>query len=445
LSEAAGKSATVQLRIEKPIYGGAGLARADGKAVFVPFTLPGEHVEARIADDRGGYANAEIETVLDPSPARVPAPCPYFGACGGCHYQHAAYAAQVEMKLAILRESLERAHIREIPEIATLTAEPFGYRNRIRLHVQRTPFALCYKRRNSHANLPIAGCPIAALQLQEAVAALTAEGANLGLSAWVGELELFMNPDASSLLLSLWTERPPREAQRLLAELWPRLQSLLPGLTGAAAFASGKCRHAGQLVAQFGENSLRYSAAARNYRVSLGSFFQVNRFLLDALVEHVTGGTGGEHAWDLYAGVGLFSLPLAEKFVAVTAVESSAPSVGDLRENLRSAGRDATHRVIAAETAAFLQRTVEQRLPAPDLVVVDPPRAGLGRDVTTFLGNIRAPRITYVSCDPATLGRDLAALLETGYSLRHMHLVDLFPQTFHLESITHLALDSVAD
>jgi 23S rRNA (uracil1939-C5)-methyltransferase len=431
----------MKLHIEKAIYGGAGLARADGKAVFVPFTLPGETVEARMEDDRRGYATAEIESVVESSAARVSPLCPYFGVCGGCHYQHATYAAQVDMKQAILRESLERAHVRDIPEIVALTGEPFSYRNRVRLHVQRNPFALCYKKRNSHENLPVATCPIAAPVLQQGIEALNREGGGLALSAWASEVELFTSGDGSSVMLSLWTQPLQQDAQRLLTEAWPRLQESLPRLCGAAVFSVGKNRQGSKMLAQIGERALKYATAGYVYQVSSGSFFQVNRFLLEPLVQQVISGESGERAWDLYAGVGLFSVALAAKFAEVTAVESAAGSVHDLRENLHGEGKDNRRRVVAAETADFLRRAVEKRIAAPDLVILDPPRAGLGRDVTTFMGKIRPRRITYVSCDPATLSRDLAALLESGYRLRQMHLVDLFPQTFHLESVTHLAMD----
>ena len=140
----------MKLRIEKAIYGGAGLARDEGKAIFVPFTLPGEVVEAHIIEDRGSYANAELDSVLEASPERAATPCPYFGECGGCHYQHASYPGQVEMKVQILRESLERAHLADIPAIFGVSGDALGYRNRIRLHVDRASSTLCYKRRGSH-------------------------------------------------------------------------------------------------------------------------------------------------------------------------------------------------------------------------------------------------------------------------------------------------------
>lgn len=426
----------MKLHIEKPIYGGAGLARHEGRAVFVPFTLPGEDVEARIVADKGSYVAAELQSVAEPSSARVEAPCPYFGACGGCHYQHAAYAAQVEMKVAILRETLERARIRELPEITTLTGEPFGYRNRIRLHVQRDPFALCYKHRKSHVNLAIAACPISAPALQNGVGILTREGPEIGFAAWATEVELFTNHDDSAMLAAFWTERPQGEAQHLLAESWPRLQQHLPKVIGAGAFSVEQRRQPSRLLAQVGESAIPYQVGGHRYRVSLGSFFQVNRFLLDGLVDLVTKEASGAAAWDLYAGVGLFSLALGDRFAGITAVESTGSSARDLRENLRGTH----HRVVASDTAAFLRRAIEQRAPAPDRIVVDPPRAGLGHEVTTLLGRVRAPRITYVSCDPPTLARDLQPLLQTGYSLESIQLVDLFPQTFHLEAVTKLSL-----
>jgi 23S rRNA (uracil1939-C5)-methyltransferase len=427
----------VRLRIEKAIYGGAGLARQEGRAVLVPFALPGEQVEAHITQDKGGYATAELDSVAQASAARVAPACAHFGVCGGCHYQHADYATQVEMKAAILREALERARIREIPGIEAVIGESLGYRNRVRLHVQANPFNLCYKMRNSHLDLPIRDCPIAAPALHEAIQAMNREGELLGLGGWVQEIECFVDGEETVLLMSLWTKRTAHEAERRLKELWPRLRQLIPQAAGAAVFSAEEGRAPSRRLAQMGEESLRWQAAGCSFRVSLGSFFQVNRFLVEPLVRLVTEGERGEAAWDLYAGVGLFSVPLAAQFGEVTAVESAAGSVRDLRENLRGT----KHRVVAAETAKFLRRALEQRLAAPDLVVVDPPRAGLGREVTASLGKLRAPRITYVSCDPATLSRDLAALLESGYRLRKMHLVDLFPQTFHLESVTHLALE----
>jgi 23S rRNA (uracil1939-C5)-methyltransferase len=426
----------VKLRIEKAIYGGSGMARADGKAVFVPFTLPGETVEAEIVADKGGFSTAELRAVIEPSPARVHAPCPYFGRCGGCHYQHADYATQMEMKISILRESLERAGITEIPDIEAITSEPLGYRNRIRLHVQANPFNLCYKFHKSHVNLPVANCPIAVPVLQDAIETLNQDGQNLGLAAFVTEIELFAAPDEASLIVSFWTDRTGPAAQTFIEQTSPRLRKNIPQIREIGVFAMERSRATSRLLARTGSEPVLYTSGNHCYRVGLGSFFQVNRFLIDPLVQLVTAGESGSSAWDLYAGVGLFSVPLAETFTEVTAVEFAASAVRDLRDNLRGT----KHRVVSADASTFLLRSIRQSQPAPDLLVVDPPRAGMGREVTDALRKIRPRKITYVSCDPATLSRDLAALVGSGYRLSKLHLLDLFPQTFHLETVVHLSV-----
>ncbi len=422
----------MKLRIEKQIYGGSGLARDNGKAIFVPFTLAGEEVEAEVAEDHGSYASAELRGILEASPNRAEPPCPYFGECGGCHYQHATYQHQIEIKLQILRESLERARLKEIPEITALHGEPLGYRNRIRLHIDSATSRLCYKKRGSHQNLPVDECPIAAPVLEEALKALQSQAQEWQLGGTFAELEIFTNGAMDSLLLSLWASGPPQAAARQLESLWPQLQSRIPKLRGAAVFSTER----GKLLAQHGDSSLTYAVAGHDYRVSFGSFFQVNHFLLGPLTELVASEHSGALAWDLYAGVGLFSAALAARFEQIVSVESAPSAVRDLRRNLS----DGRHRVIASSTLDFLRRARSGKAPAPDLVIVDPPRAGLGKEAATLIAAIRPAHITYVSCDPATLSRDLKSLLDSGYHLRAMHMVDLFPQTFHLESAAKLSL-----
>ena len=431
----------MKLRIEKPIYGGAGLARASegalaGKAVFVPFALPGELVEARITEDRRGFASAELDEVLKPSAARTTPPCPYFGKCGGCHYQHAVYNQQIEMKTAILRETLERAHVPGAPAISTLHGEPLGYRNRIRLHVQRSPFALCYKKRASHQNLPVTECPITAPGLQEALQVTLRAGTALKLGDMFDEVEFFTNSDQNSVLLSLWTSRTSRNLDEILKRICEFLRREMPALSGAAIFSS-QDKQQGRLLAQWGEPALAYTAAGQNYHVSIGSFFQVNRFLIDEVVELVTKGRAGELAWDLYAGVGLFACALAGGFQQVIAVESASSSSDDLQYNLKRT----SHRAIESSTLEFLRmQSSKHGGPIPDLVVVDPPRSGLGAEVTSLLAKIKPKQIVYVSCDPATLARDLHGLVQSGYHLKNMHMIDMFPQTYHIESISLLSL-----
>jgi 23S rRNA (uracil1939-C5)-methyltransferase len=215
----------------------------------------------------------------------------------------------------------------------------------------------------------------------------------------------------------------------------------MPEVTGIALFSPAS-REA--LVSEdipieleplFGDAALTYNTRTARYRVNAGSFFQTNRFLVDRLVELVTAGREGGVALDLYAGVGLFSLLLSQSFREVTAVETAPFAFHDLRHN--SPSNVAAVHAWVEEFFASLPSRVKY-----DYVVVDPPRAGLGEKVARLVAALAAPRLTYVSCDPATLSRDLRLLLESGYRVEEVHLVDLFPQTFHIESVFHLARPS---
>ncbi len=424
----------MRLAIEKAVYGGAGLARHEGKAVFVPLTLPGETVEAEIRRGKSSWAEAQLVRVLEPSPHRVPPPCPHFGTCGGCHYQHASYDEQVRMKGAILRESLERARISNIPEIETISVEPFGYRNRIRLHVRESPFALGYLRGQSHALLPVEECPIAAPPLVDIMHALQRECAPQ-LSGWAREIELFICPSSGHTLLSVYTAAGTRGIARKLDQLWRAVQIAVPHVVGCAAFTLPKSKGLPVLATQTGETHIIYPVAGEPYRVGFGSFFQVNHFLVDRMVTEVCRGHSGELAWDLYAGVGLFARRLARSFTQVTAVEAAPASVADLRTNMPG------QHITAETTLRFLHEAAgKPGMPRPDAVVLDPPRAGLGAEAADLLARIHPPHVTYVSCDPATLARDLFSLLKSGYRLQKLQLIDLFPQTFHLETIAHVSL-----
>jgi 23S rRNA (uracil1939-C5)-methyltransferase len=432
----------MKLRIDKAIYGGSGLGRVSddgdplfGKTVFVPFTLPGETVEIHIAEDKRNYATGELDSILESSAARTSPPCPYFGNCGGCHYQHSNYENQLQMKRSILQEALLRARLKKLPEIAVLAANPWAYRNRIRLLVQRLPeFALCYRRGGSHASVAVSQCPIAAPLLQRAINVITEQGSELGLADLCEEIELFTGPADDKLLMSAHSLNSPRNGAEVLEKLCSALAMHLPELCGAALFAHGDDENHGQVLARWGESSLKYHAAGYEYQVSHGSFFQVNRFLIDALAKLVTAERSGTLAWDLYAGVGLFSLPLTASFERLFAVESGATSWADLAFNLQGT----SHRTARMTTRDFLRQQTRSKIPQPDLVIVDPPRIGLGDEVCSLLARVAPREIVYVSCDPATLSRDLNALIQSGYYFKSIHLVDLFPQTFHMESVVVL-------
>ncbi len=430
----------MKLRMEKALYGGSSLARvaADdppemaGKAVFVPFTLPGELVEASVASDRRSYMTATLDAVLEPGATRVAPGCDYYARCGGCHYQHADYATQLAMKRGILLETLERAHVPVPAETRVLSGEPWAYRNRIRLHISRPPHAaLCYREAASHRDLPVTHCPVAAPVLQQSIAAfnqLLVE--KPALAQELSEVEYFTTADESTLLVALFTQQR-RNSEGLPQHIADALRPTLPMLAGVRCFFLDPKTRRTQPTAGWGETALDYTAGSLCYRVSSGAFFQVNRYLIPVLLEEVIARRQGGIAWDLYAGVGLFAQALAQSFEQVIAVESAPASSADLARNLHGSGR----RHIAMDTLRFLKSPPIQR---PDLVVVDPPRAGLGAEVCQRLADIGPRQIVYVSCDPSTLARDLRTLQPSGYRPVALTLIDLFPQTFHLETVATL-------
>ena len=439
----------MQLQIEKLVYGGDGLARlpADehgrGKAVFVPFVLPGEEVEASVRQGSSGFVRASLDGVLVSSPERVEPTCPYFTVCGGCHYQHIDYAAQLRYKAQILRETLRRTAKLDLQQDIILhSAEPWGYRNRTRMHVHHQPqFALGYFRHNSHALLPVESCPISSPLINQAIAAVWTLGREKLVPEAVHGMQFFANHDDTKILLEAYV-RPGSDVQEL-QPFAARLHSALPQMAGVVVFATSSVEDESRLHAPLtavhseksqaiGEQSLMYHAVGADYRVSAGAFFQTNRFLIDQLVEIAVTSRTGRAALDLYAGAGLFTQRLARNFDQVLAVETSPHSFADLQHNV-----PANVKCIRSTSEAFLAERAAKL--ALDLVILDPPRAGLGEKAAAALGRMSASYVTYVSCDPATLSRDLRVLLELGYRIEQAHLVDLFPQTYHMETVLHLA------
>ncbi len=445
------------LSIEKLIYGGDGLARtapgADGRsmAVFVPFVLPGEKVEAEIGLEKPGFARGSVARLIEASSDRVEARCTYFRQCGGCHYQHIPYERQLEFKAGILHETLRRiAKIELTAEIRLHPSPPWNYRNRTRLQVRTLfGFALGYFRFGSHEFLPIGECPISSPLLNRMMARLVELG-GLNCPAAVEEIELFA--DAADEHLLAWAFCGREADKRDLLRWAEAIQRELPEISGVTFFASRRRVEEDEMpdpkaLAQSGAKAIRYRTIAyqtigyqtkeHEYQVSAGAFFQVNRHLIDDLVSVVTGNAGGDLALDLYAGVGLFSAALAGSFRHIFAVEASQTAHGDLVQNV-----PANVKAVGARTEDYLRsddlrsRPVRNRT---DLVVLDPPRAGAGKAVIRSLVELGAPRVRYVSCDPATLARDLAPLLAAGYHIEEAHLFDLFPQTFHIESVMLLA------
>ncbi len=430
------------LNIEKLIYGGDGLARlpaesssksnkdrSRGKAVFTPFVLAGETIEAAFTEEKPGFARAHASKIVAPSPHRVPPPCPHFTHCGGCHYQHADYEHQLEIKTEILGENLRRIAKLELQcEVQVHPSPPWNYRNRSRLQVRTRPeFAAGYFKFASHELLTVEECPISSPLINRGIAALWLAGRAGKTVEGVREIEFFSNADDTKLLLEFLCAP---EARRAAVRAWAEeLCASMPEIAGVVAFREPQKGVQEPLVA-VGAHELTYQTQTSAFRVSGGAFFQTNRFLIDELINIVAAGRSGELALDLYAGIGLFSTALACNFRHTVSVESSQTAVSDLQYNLPVNGK--------AVRTATEQYLTEVQNPKPDLVVVDPPRSGLGDPVARALANVGAPRLTYVSCDPATLARDLLPLQAAGYRVEEVHLVDLFPQTYHLESVVQL-------
>ena len=429
----------MQLSIEKLVYGGDGLARlpADehgrGKAVFLPFVLESEKVEATLLESKPGFARARAEQVVEPSVHRVQPTCPYFVRCGGCHYQHADYKHQLEIKAAVLKENLRRiAKVELETELVIHPSPEWNYRNRTRLKLQTSPhFALGYYRHASHELLPIEQCPISSPLINRAIASLWELGRAGKLAADIREVEFFADAADEHVVVELYCD--PQISKETAENAAGDLLTGVPQTNGVSVFAAANSDgfSDARAVASAGATDLLYKTNSHSYRVSRGAFFQVNRYLLDELVNIVTSNRSGHTALDLYAGVGLFSAILARSFAQVIAVESSPTACADLAYNSA-----ANVKAVQATTDQFLRRTGKLQA---DLIVADPPRGGLGGMVVRSLAALEAAEITYVSCDPATLSRDLAGLLAAGYHVRQAHVVDLFPQTYHVESVLHLA------
>jgi 23S rRNA (uracil1939-C5)-methyltransferase len=375
------------LDIEKLVAGGEGFGRYEGMPIFVPRSAPGDRLRVRVTDRRTDYGRAEIVEILELGPGRRPPPCPHFGSCGGCDLQHLEDEIQTDLKARAVGETLERlAGLRTAPPVEVIAGPSWGYRLRTQLHIERDAdqALVGYHARRSHTVVPVDSCPVL-----------------------VPELEAIL----------------PRLPE-MLPEPGPRRLDLAVGGDGSLSCAP--------IVAGLPHGELSLQVGDVDYRYDARCFFQVNRELLPKLIERTVGEAKGEQAFDLFAGVGFFSLPLAGRYARVVAVE------GD-RIAARYARKNARHNHL--ENIEVVNRAVESwihQLPAaPERVVVDPPRTGLSRPARERLIERRPTRLTYVSCHPAALARDLKALL-TAYRIESMTFIDLFPQTAHMEVVVQL-------
>jgi 23S rRNA (uracil1939-C5)-methyltransferase len=421
----------MNVKIEKLVYGGEGLGHHEGHTVFVPFVLPEEVVTVRPVETRKKFVRGHVEQVVTPSPQRAAAPCPYFGICGGCHYQHIPYEAQLQYKTEILRETLGRiGRIEWKDPIPAHASPPFGYRNRAQWKIRPAgeggKAAIGYYQAGSTLLCAVEECPVLSPRLAEVLAVLGRRLAQGKLPAGLLEAEAFADSTDAKVLLNVSMEHFDAQPSALA----DTFRTELPGVETILLHESRRDR-----FELFGPGFIPYEVSGIPYRVGHLSFFQVNRFLVEELVREVLAEEPGGLALDLFAGVGLFTIPLARKFERVVGVESNLAAARDLQANIEQSGSSAEP--VNAAVEAFLARPTE----TPDLVVLDPPRAGVPAEALARLRQIAPARITYFSCDPSTLARDLAALTAGagGYEIREMHLFDVFPQTYHIESLVRLS------
>jgi 23S rRNA (uracil1939-C5)-methyltransferase len=430
----------LQVSIERLVFQGAGLARLpDGRAVFVPYTAPGDDVEIEVTEIRDDYVRAGLVRVLNPAPVRAAPECRYFGTCGGCHWQHLAYASQLEWKRNILRELLARVgKLTDVSVSAPISpAGPWEYRGRTQFKVFASDrLRIGFHQRETHRVVDIERCPLLDARLNRVLGVLRRmrDPALPKLFPSLREVWVAVGTGTGEAIVSLFARARDRAAIRLL---FHRIQAEMPTLQGIVLL-DGDPRQHPRVVDRHGHETLVEQVGDFRFRVDATAFFQVNGLAAKTLTRLVVEGaalTGTERVLDLYGGVGTFTVPLARLTREVIGVEANAVAAADAVHNLRSNGC-AGARVVQAQAEQALPELAQE---GPwDVVILDPPRQGVSRRVLDAVTGMAAPRLVYVSCDPSTLARDLGILVRAGYRCTALTPVDLFPQTFHLESVAIL-------
>jgi 23S rRNA (uracil1939-C5)-methyltransferase len=383
----------------------------DGRAVFVPYGLPGETVRIRLVEEKRGHARGELLEIVEASPERIPPRCTPYAACGGLHYQHIPYERQLEYKRAIVRDQLER--IGRLPDFPVEPVVPspktWNYRNHIQFHL--TPEGrLGFVEPGSNRVITAEECPLAEETLN-----LVWPQLQIDPQSGLERVSLRLGMDADVLLILEGYELKPPEFS-------------VEDLPVSAVYMSP----AGPILLA-GSDHLSMEALERRFKVSAGSFFQVNTLQAEAIVRYMLETTPlapDIELLELYSGVGLFSAFLAPQVGRLVAVESELSSTDDFAVNLDE-----------FDNVELYEATIEQALPLleiqPQVILADPPRAGLSQRVIKALLRLGAPDFCYVSCDPATLARDARFLIEGGYTLESIVPFDMFPQTYHIETVSH--------
>jgi 23S rRNA (uracil1939-C5)-methyltransferase len=380
-----------EVEIERILPGGMGLAHAQGKTVFVSLAAPGDRVRVRVEREQGNVLFAVIEEILAPSPLRIEPPCPYFGRCGGCDFQQLTYDAQLASKAEIIRDCLHRiTRLEKVPEIV-VTPSPNNWRYRMRAtwQMDQEQRAIGYYERGSRRVCDVADCAVLLPELQ-------------------AKLE--------DIRATAWRHFPPglKHLDVVAGE---------NGVSFAPAFA------------EFETRELSLTVRGEVYRYNAEAFFQINPSLLGPLIDFALAGAAGKSALDLYSGVGLFTLPLARHFDSVLAIEANPMAARFARRNLQDAGLSNAKVITATVTDWFRSAPTTSAA----FILLDPPRAGAESAVIKGILDLQPTSISYVSCDPATLARDLKKLIAGGYLVEAVLGFDLFPQTHHVETVVRLS------
>lgn len=428
----------IRVTIQSLAHGGDGVSRLpDGRAVFVPYACPGDEVAITVTEDHGRWTRATIDAIETPSPDRVSPPCPYFGTCGGCNWQHIAYTAQTAAKRRTLIDALTRIGGLAAPDVAETVPSPseYGYRNKIELTAEpHGGRALGFLRAHTNEVLAIDACPLLPKRAAKLPRALSGALRFIASRGAEGILRASVRVSSSGeTAVDVWTRPGPfprAAAARVIAE------AVGARTVTRTIMRDAEKRDVSQVEVLSGSGAWHEMLGGDRYAVSAPSFFQVNTAAATALRDHaleMLAPDGTMRVADLYAGAGTFTLPIARAAGEVVAVEASRYALADLRENLDQAGLDAD--VVPGDAAYALKD-----LGHIDAALIDPPRSGISEKAMRALESTRIPKVVYVSCDPATLARDVARLSAAGYVARRFVPVDLFPQTYHLETVALLEL-----
>jgi 23S rRNA (uracil1939-C5)-methyltransferase len=443
------KGEEIALAIDRLAYGGRGVGRLDGFVVFVPGTAPGDRVRARPWRIKPGYAEADLASVEMPSVHRTTPPCPHFGPCGGCIWQHVAYDAQADAKDAIVRDSLAHlAGVRDVPVRPIIPMhDPWRYRNKMEFTFHPDGVLGLHRRGAFDRIAPVTACLLQSEAANAILSAARTFAETAGLSRYdprdrTGLLRQLVIREAAAtgeIMVAVVTTAPEVPQLRSLADRLvaaePRIASILHGVNAGPSDGvplSGVTVLAGRAYIVEALRGLRF-------RIGLETFFQTNTAQAERLaevVEEFAALRGGETVYDLYCGVGTFSLALAGRAARVHGIDIVPSAIEAARDNAALNGIDNVE--FSSGDVRKVLPEVRRRGGTPGLVLLDPPRSGAGGRVMRRVVETGAPRIVYVSCNPTTLAPDLKDLVAGGYAVRTVQPLDLFPQTYHVECVVLL-------